>query len=78
MQLRPSLSARFSEAMLRSASKFERRAPKTGVRALPGLSFPFALHRETESEKLPMPARRDVDWPEFHLVAGRGPHESDA
>lgn len=45
MQLRPSLS-RVSEVMLRSASKFDRRAPKAAVRAyedvLTGLSFPVA------------------------------------
>lgn len=49
-----------------------------GEDVLTGLSFPFALHQDSETEKLPMTARRDVDWPEFHLVADRGPHESDA
>lgn len=81
MQLRPSLSARVSEAMPRLASKGRALYTKDGCSRLMKMCWPVvvpALHQGFETETFPMPARRDIDWLEFHLVADRGPHESAA
>lgn len=54
---------------------------KDGCSRLMKMCWPVvgpALHQDFETESFPMPARRDIDLLEFHLVAGRGPHESDA
>lgn len=66
MQVRPSLSARVSKAVFRSASKLEHIDHKPGFALDVGLSL--TVHQELGAETFAAPARRELDSPEFHLV----------